>query len=89
VQTSGSKRSGTFDFAIPSGGSITADIQQATTTTLQDHYAPASPQWTCKAGGATVTPTIVDVPNTPWDTIRLTVAANQAVSCIQNVTYIP
>ena len=89
VQTSGSKRSGTFDFAIPSGGSITADIQQTTTTTLKDHYAPASPQWTCKAGGATVTPTIVDVPNTPWDTIRLTVAANQAVSCIQNVTYIP
>ncbi|HEY0520198.1 MAG TPA: vWA domain-containing protein [Ilumatobacteraceae bacterium] len=87
VETSGSKRSGTFDFAIPSGGSITAEIQQQRTTTVVDHYTPAG--WTCKAGGVPVTPTIVDVPGTPWDTIRLNVAANQAVSCIQNVTFTP
>jgi hypothetical protein len=31
----------------------------------------------------------VDIPNTAWDAIRLTISANQAVSCIQNVTYIP
>jgi hypothetical protein len=86
VETSGSKRSGTFDFAIPSGGSITAEIQQITTTTLVDHYTPTG--WSCKAGGVAVTPTIVDVPG-PWDSIRLNVAANQAVSCIQNVTYTP
>ncbi|MBK5331891.1 MAG: VWA domain-containing protein [Ilumatobacteraceae bacterium] len=88
VDTSGSKRSGTFDFAIPSGGSITAEIRQTQTSTLQDHYAPSSPAWTCKAGGVAITPTIVDVPG-PWDTIRLTVGANQAVSCIQNVTFTP
>ena len=88
VETSGSKRSGTFDFAIPSGGSITAEIQQNQTTTLDDHYTPSSPAWTCKAGGVAITPTIVDVPG-PWDTIRLSVGANQAVSCIQNVTFTP
>ena len=86
VETSGGKRSGTFDFAIPSGGSVTAEIQQTQTSTLSTHYAPAG--WSCKAGGVTVTPTIVDVPG-PWDSIRLNIAANQAVSCIQNVTYIP
>jgi hypothetical protein len=89
VETSGSKRSGTFDFAIPSGGSVTAEIQQNQTTTLADHYTPSVPAWTCKAGGVPITPTIVDVPGTPWDTIRLNVGANQAVSCIQNVTFTP
>jgi type II secretory pathway pseudopilin PulG len=88
VETSGSKRSGTFDFAIPSGQSITAEIQQQRTTVGVEHYAPGSPAWTCKAGGVPVTPTIVDVPG-PWDTIRLNIAANQAVSCIQNVTFTP
>ncbi len=86
VETSGSKRSGTFDFAIPSGGSITTEIQQQNVSSLT-HYAPAG--WSCKAGGVPVTPTIVDVAGTPWDTIRLNIAANQAVSCIQNVTWIP
>jgi len=86
VETSSSKRSGTFDFAIPSGGSITAEIQQQNVSAL-NHYAPAG--WTCKAGGVPVTPTLVDVPGTPWDSIRLTIAANQAVSCIQNVTWVP
>jgi hypothetical protein len=88
VETSGSKRSGTFDFAIPSGGSITVEIQQARTTVGVDHYAPTGSPWSCKAGGVAVTPTIVDVPG-PWESIRLTIAANQAVSCIQNVTFTP
>ena len=68
------------------GGSVTAEIQQQNVSALT-HYAPAG--WTCKAAGVPVTPTIVDVPNTPWDSIRLNIAANAAVSCIQNVTYIP
>ena len=86
VETSGSKRSGTFDFAIPGGGSVTAEIQQQNVSALT-HYAPAG--WTCKAAGLPVTPTIVDVPDTPWDSIRLNIAANAAVSCIQNVTWVP
>ena len=86
VETSGSKRSGTFDFAIPGGGSVTAEIQQQNVSALT-HYAPAG--WSCKAAGLPVTPTIVDVPGTPWDSIRLNIAANAAVSCIQNVTWVP
>src|SRR6185295_6806664 len=57
VETSGSKRSGTFDFAIPGGGSVTAEIQQQNVSSLK-HYAPAG--WTCKAAGLPVTPQIID-----------------------------
>jgi prepilin-type N-terminal cleavage/methylation domain-containing protein len=86
VETSGSKRSGTFDFAIPGGGTVTAEIQQQNVSALK-HYAPAG--WTCKAAGVAFTPQTIDVPGTPWDSIRLNIAANAAVSCIQNVTWVP
>jgi hypothetical protein len=86
VETGQSKRSGTFDFSIPTGGSVTVDIHPLIVSSLV-HYTPAG--WSCKAAGVAVTPVPVDIPNTPWDGIRLTVRANDAVSCIQNVTYIP
>ena len=86
VETSGSKRSGTFDFAIPSGGSVTAVIQQQNVSALK-HYTPAG--WVCKAGGVPVIPSIIDVPGTPWDSIQVVIAANEALSCIQNVTWVP
>jgi von Willebrand factor type A domain len=88
VDTSATKRSGTFDFPLAGGGSVDVQITPHTLTNMT-HYTPAPTPWTCKAGGLPVTPTPVDIPNTPWDAIRLTISANQAVSCIQNVLYTP
>ena len=55
VETSGSKRSGTFDFAVPGGGTVTAEIQQQNATASR-----TTPRrgWSCKADGVPVTPTI-------------------------------
>ncbi len=86
IETSGIKKSGTFDFPLSGGGSIDVQITPQSLTNLT-HYSPAG--WTCKVAGAAITPTPIDIPNTPWDGIQLTIAANEAVSCVQNVTYVP
>jgi hypothetical protein len=85
--TSSEFRSGTFDFAITSGSSVTPEITQQNTSVLDTHYQPDG--WSCKAAGLPITPQVVDVPGTVWDSIRLPIAANAAVSCIQKVKWVP
>jgi len=84
VQTSAAYRSGTFDVALPGGGSQVVTITPQEFTDITS-YTPVS--WSCKAGGApypfTTTP-VVD--HAPWTSITLTVEPNKAVSCLQTVT---
>jgi hypothetical protein len=83
VTTTSSYPSGTFDFDITDGSYVTVEIQPTTISNLTG-YAPSS--WSCRAGTATRTFTNVDIANTTWKGIRVRVAANEAVSCIQTVT---
>jgi hypothetical protein len=70
--------SGTFDLSIPNGEFVTIEIQPQNLSDLTG-YTPGD--WTCKAGLATRTYTLVDIPNSNWKGISVKVAANEAVSC--------
>ena len=83
VQTSAAYRSGTFDISLPGGAATEVTISPQQFTNLV-RYAPAG--WTCKSGGEPYPFETVPVDgHAPWTAIRLTVNANQAVSCIQQV----
>ena len=83
VQTSAAYRSGTFDIALPGGGSTTVKISPQQFTNLV-RYQPAG--WTCRSGGQPYPFTTSPLPgHAPWTSITLTVNPNQAVSCVQQV----
>ena len=85
VQTSAAYRSGTFDVALPGGASQTVTIAPQDFTDLV-RYAPVG--WTCKSGGVSYPFTVAPIAgHAPWTSIQLTVGPNQAVSCIQSVTF--
>ena len=84
VQTSAAYRSGTFDVALPGGGSQVVTITPQEFTDITS-YTPVS--WSCKAAGVAYPFTTAPVPDhAPWTSITLTVAPNKAVSCVQTVT---
>ena len=81
--------SGTFDFAVPGGTTVTVEIRPQNYAEL-DSYTPQS--WSCRAG---ITPLtnfttfpILDENNQPtgWSGIRVPVTANSAVACTLTVT---
>jgi hypothetical protein len=85
VQTSAAYRSGTFDIALPGGGSTTVTIGPQDFTNLTN-YRPAG--WTCKSAGVAYPFTTDAIAgHAPWTSITLTVNPNQAVSCVQQVTF--
>jgi hypothetical protein len=85
VQTSAAYRSGTFDVALPGGATQEVTISPQEFTDLV-RYAPAG--WSCKSGGVAYPFTVVPIEgHSPWTSIRLSVGPNQAVSCIQSVTF--
>jgi len=85
VQTSAAYRSGTFDVALPGGAAQTVTISPQEFTNLV-RYTPSS--WSCKSSGVAYPFTVVPVTgHAPWTAIQLTVNPNQAVSCIQTVTF--
>ena len=86
VETNATKKSGTFDFPLAGGGSVTVKISPQPLSN-NSKYSPDG--WTCKAGGVALVPTTVDEPSPAWDSIQLTISANQAVSCVQKVIYTP
>ncbi|MEO5724852.1 MAG: VWA domain-containing protein [Ilumatobacteraceae bacterium] len=78
--------SGTFDFAVPSGRYLTAEIQPQNLSDLVG-YQPGT--WACKAGLAIRTFAAFPIAGTVWSGIRVQVGANEAVSCTQTVTRTP
>ena len=85
VKTSAAYRSGTFDVALPGGSTQTVTISPQEFTDLV-RYAPAG--WSCKSAGVAYPFTVVPVQgHAPWTGIQLSVGPNQAVSCIQSVTF--
>ena len=76
-----------FDFEIGEGLYRDVVILPANLSDI-GAYTPAG--WTCRAGGAIRSFELVDIPEAPpgtlWKGIKVRVAANEAVSCIQSVT---
>lgn len=83
VTTSSTYTSGTFDFTISNGQYVDVTIEPQNLSVLTG-YSPAG--WTCRAGAQTRTFTPVSISNSSWTGITVRVAANEAVSCVQNVT---
>lgn len=85
VQTSAAYRSGTFDVALPGGSTQQVTISPQEFTDLV-RYSPAG--WSCKSGGVAYPFAVVPIAgHAPWTGIQLSVGPNQAVSCIQAVTF--
>jgi len=80
--TSSLYRSGTFDFDLSGGASVSADITPLNVSGLTN-YEPVS--WSCKSGGANYPFVATPISGSPWSKITLTVAPNQAISCVQTV----
>ncbi|MDP2292662.1 MAG: prepilin-type N-terminal cleavage/methylation domain-containing protein [Actinomycetota bacterium] len=80
--TSAQYRSGTFDFDLSGGVSVTADITPLNLSGLTK-YTPVS--WSCKSAGADYPFVVTPIPDSPWSKITLTVAPNTAISCVQQV----
>jgi hypothetical protein len=83
--TSGTYKSGTFDFSIPSGQFIDVTLTPLELSSLS-RYSPVN--WECKAGPTVLPITTATIPGTPWQKVTVRVQANQAVSCVQNVAVI-
>jgi len=81
--TSSQHRSGTFDLALAGGASISVDITPVSTSTLE-RYQPVG--WTCRSGGVSVPFTETPINGGPWTKISVTVSANQAISCVNEVS---
>jgi hypothetical protein len=84
VTTSRQFPSGTFDYDIPSGKSVTVEIQPQNLDTLKG-YTPAATPWVCKAGANAKSFTTVPISGSAFTGIRVTVSANEAVSCLLQV----
>ena len=80
--TSSLYRSGTFDFDLSGGTTVTADITPMNVSGLSK-YEPVS--WSCRSAGVDYPFTTTPIPDSPWSKITLTVAPNQAISCVQTV----
>jgi prepilin-type N-terminal cleavage/methylation domain-containing protein len=84
VKTSSAFKSGTFDIAFPGENAKTITIapQEYSNLTAWTHY-----DWKCKSKGVDYPFTENTIPGSSWTSITLTVHANEAISCIQRVTY--
>ncbi|HEX2783439.1 MAG TPA: hypothetical protein VHN36_07620 [Ilumatobacteraceae bacterium] len=85
VKTSAAFKSGTFDVAFPgeNAKTITISPQEFTNLSAWTHVS-----WSCKSKGAAYPFTETPVPgHTAWTSIQLVVHANEAISCIQMVSY--
>ncbi len=84
VTTTSQFRGGTYDFQTTSSVSPTITLQNLSDLS---HYSPVS--WSCTAKGQPRTFTTTAVSGTPWSSITVSVAANEAVSCVQTVQWNP
>jgi hypothetical protein len=82
--------SGTLDFAIGGYPAVNVELMPTMTTTTQTLYKPVAQAggsaWVCSAGGVNRAVTEVAIAGEAvWKGISVTVASNEAVSCILNV----
>jgi hypothetical protein len=81
--TSSTYKSGTFDFDISGGGNTTVTLTPLDVTSLK-RYKHVS--WTCSAGGSSQSFTTAPLPEGGgWTSVTVTIPANAAVSCVQNI----
>jgi prepilin-type N-terminal cleavage/methylation domain-containing protein len=78
VTTSASYPSGTFDYAISSGGYLTVDIVPASLADL-DGFTPVG--WSCRSRGADRSFTPIPISGSTFTGIRVRVNVNEALSC--------
>lgn len=78
VTTSMSYPSGTFDYAISTGGYLTVDIMPASLADL-DGFAPVG--WSCKSRGVARAFTPLPIAGSAFTGIRVQVNVNEALSC--------
>ena len=86
VYTNREQTTGNFDLAIESGLFRDVVVIPENYSDLRS-YQPTG--WTCRAGAESRAFELVDIPgdeSSPWKGIKVRVAANEAVSCIQAVT---
>jgi hypothetical protein len=83
VTTSVSYPSGTFDYAIASGGYLTVDIMPASLSDL-DGFSPVG--WSCRARGVDRAFTTIPIAGSAFTGIRVRVNVNEALSCKLTVT---
>jgi len=80
--TSSLYRSGTFDFDLSGGATVTADITPWNHTGLTK-YEPVG--WACRSAGVDYPFVATPISGSPWSKITLNVSPNQAISCVQTV----
>ena len=78
VTTDADNPGATIDFTIPSGKSITVDIQPVVTSDLAG-FKPAG--WTCRSGPNAIPVSEFDVSGL-WKGVRVSIDANAAISCV-------
>ena len=84
VTTSAVFRTGTFDFEIPATVDyFDVDVVPQELETLGG-YTPVG--WSCRAGATAKPVTDIPIPSSPWTGITVQVRANEAVSCILEVS---
>ncbi len=83
VTTSSRFPTGTFDLPIPSGSSVSVDIEPQN---LSDLVGYNFGSWSCKSGATSKTITQTLIPGSTYKTLTVGVSANEAVSCVMNVT---
>lgn len=86
VYTNREQTTGNFDLAIESGLFRDVVVMPENYSDLRS-YQPTG--WSCRAGAEARSFQLVDIPGdetSPWKGIKVRVAANEAVSCIQTVT---
>lgn len=79
--TSTTYRSGTFDFDLAGGASVSTTITPLNTSDITQYRQVG---WTCRAGGVDYPFTTTPIGN-GWTSITLTVSPNQAISCVNQV----
>jgi hypothetical protein len=84
VTTTSQFRGGTFDFQTTS--SVSPKITPQWNSGLSN-YTPVG--WSCTAKGQPRAFTTAPVAGTPWSSITVSVAANEAVSCVMTVQWTP
>ena len=85
VTTTNQFKGGTFDFQTTTSVTPTITPQISDDS---DYYTPVG--WACTAKGQPRAFTSATVPGqSPWQSITVSVAANEAVSCVQTVRWVP
>ena len=83
VTTTRAFPSGTFGLDLDLGKAVTLEIQPQNLSDLTA-YSPAG--WSCKVGLNARSFTVVPILDSVWTGIRVSVGANEAVSCVLSVT---